>query len=222
MSIAIDGPAGAGKSTIAKKVAKELGYIYVDTGALYRTVALFMIQNKININDENEVNKALDRIDISMKYEDGIQNIYLNKENVNSLIRTIEVSKIASKTSTYKKVREKLLFLQKDIAKKNKVVMDGRDIGTVILPNADLKIFLTASAKVRGERRYKEIIERDERADLQSIIEDIEKRDEQDKNRAISPLRKANDAIEIDSSYMTIDEVTKKIISLLNLSLIHI
>ncbi len=216
MSIAIDGPAGAGKSTIAKKVAKELGYIYVDTGALYRTVALFMIQNKININDENEVNKALDRIDISMKYEDGIQNIYLNKENVNSLIRTIEVSKIASKTSTYKKVREKLLFLQKDIAKKNKVVMDGRDIGTVILPNADLKIFLTASAKVRGERRYKEIIERDERADLQSIIEDIEKRDEQDKNRAISPLRKANDAIEIDSSYMTIDEVTKKIISLLN------
>lgn len=216
MSIAIDGPAGAGKSTIAKKVAKELGYIYVDTGALYRTVALFMIQNKININDENEVNKALDRIDISMKYEDGIQNIYLNKENVNSLIRTIEVSKIASKTSTYKKVREKLLFLQKDIAKKNKVVMDGRDIGTVILPNADLKIFLTASAKVRGERRYKEIIERDERADLQSIIEDIEKRDEQDKNRAISPLRKANNAIEIDSSYMTIDEVTKKIISLLN------
>lgn len=216
MSIAIDGPAGAGKSTIAKKVAKELGYIYVDTGALYRTVALFMIQNKININDENEVNKALDRIDISMKYEYGIQNIYLNKENVNSLIRTIEVSKIASKTSTYKKVREKLLFLQKDIAKKNKVVMDGRDIGTVILPNADLKIFLTASAKVRGERRYKEIIERDERADLQSIIEDIEKRDEQDKNRAISPLRKANDAIEIDSSYMTIDEVTKKIISLLN------
>lgn len=216
MSIAIDGPAGAGKSTIAKKVAKELGYIYVDTGALYRTVALFMIQNKININDENEVNKALDRIDISMKYEDGIQNIYLNKENVNSLIRTIEVSKIASKTSTYKKVREKLLFLQKDIAKKNKVVMDGRDIGTVILPNADLKIFLTASAKVRGERRYKEIIERDERADLQSIIEDIEKRDEQDKNRAISPLRKVNDAIEIDSSYMTIDEVTKKIISLLN------
>jgi len=216
MSIAIDGPAGAGKSTIAKKVAKELGYMYVDTGALYRTVALFMIQNKININDENEVNKALDRIDISMKYEDGIQNIYLNKENVNSLIRTIEVSKIASKTSTYKKVREKLLFLQKDIAKKNKVVMDGRDIGTVILPNADLKIFLTASAKVRGERRYKEIIERDERADLQGIIEDIEKRDEQDKNRAISPLRKANDAIEIDSSYMTIDEVTKKIISLLN------
>lgn len=216
MSIAIDGPAGAGKSTIAKKVAKELGYIYVDTGALYRTVALFMIQNKININDESEVNKALDRIDISMKYEDGIQNIYLNRENVNSLIRTIEVSKIASKTSTYKKVREKLLFLQKDIAKKNKVVMDGRDIGTVILPNADLKIFLTASAKVRGERRYKEIIERDERADLQSIIEDIEKRDEQDKNRAISPLRKANDAIEIDSSYMTIDEVTKKIISLLN------
>ena len=216
MSIAIDGPAGAGKSTIAKKVAKELGYIYVDTGALYRTVALFMIQNKININDENEVNKALDRIDISMKYEDGIQNIYLNKENVNSLIRTIEVSKIASKTSTYKKVREKLLFLQKDIAKKNKVVMDGRDIGTVILPNADLKIFLTASAKVRGERRYKEIIERDERGDLQGIIEDIEKRDEQDKNRAISPLRKANDAIEIDSSYMTIDEVTKKIISLLN------
>ena len=208
MSIAIDGPAGAGKSTIAKKVAKELGYIYVDTGALYRTVALFMIQNKININDENEVNKALDRIDISMKYEDGIQNIYLNKENVNSLIRTIEVSKIASKTSTYKKVREKLLFLQKDIAKKNKVVMDGRDIGTVILPNADLKIFLTASAKVRGERRYKEIIERDERADLQSIIEDIEKRDEQDKNRAISPLRKANDAIEIDSSYMTIDAVS--------------
>lgn len=216
MSIAIDGPAGAGKSTIAKKVAKELGYIYVDTGALYRTVALFMIQNKININDESEVNKALDRIDISMKYEDGIQNIYLNRENVNSLIRTIEVSKIASKTSTYKKVREKLLFLQKDIAKKNKVVMDGRDIGTVILPNADLKIFLTASAKVRGERRYKEIIERDERTDLQSIIEDIEKRDEQDKNRAISPLRKANDAIEIDSSYMTIDEVTKKIISLLN------
>lgn len=216
MSIAIDGPAGAGKSTIAKKVAKELGYIYVDTGALYRTVALFMIQNKININDESEVNKALDRIDISMKYEDGIQNIYLNRENVNSLIRTIEVSKIASKTSTYKKVRKKLLFLQKDIAKKNKVVMDGRDIGTVILPNADLKIFLTASAKVRGERRYKEIIERDERADLQSIIEDIEKRDEQDKNRAISPLRKANDAIEIDSSYMTIDEVTKKIISLLN------
>lgn len=214
MSISIDGPAGAGKSTIAKRVARELGYIYVDTGALYRTVALYIINNNIDYNDYDKVKKSLDNIDISIQYENDIQNIYLNNKNVTSKIRSEKVSIVASKTSSYRCVREKLFSLQKDLARKFEVVMDGRDIGTVILPDAKLKIYLTASPLVRGKRRYDELILKNEKADLDKIIKEIEERDKRDKNREISPLKKAKDAILIDSSDMTIDEVVNKITSL--------
>ncbi|MCR4781921.1 MAG: (d)CMP kinase [Lachnospiraceae bacterium] len=216
MNIAIDGPAGAGKSTIARRAARELGFLYVDTGAMYRAVALYMINNNIDFSDEEKVSLAVKNVNIDLCYENDEQQILLNGKNVNSLIRTPEVSATASKTSSYKAVRERLLDLQKDIAAKNSVLMDGRDIGTVVLPNAELKIFLTASSKVRGERRYKELIERGEKADLSSIIKDIEKRDEQDRNRAIAPLKQADDAVLVDTSDMSIDEVVNRIIELKN------
>jgi cytidylate kinase len=214
MNIAIDGPAGAGKSTIARRAAKEMGFLYVDTAAMYRAVALYMLKNSVDIKDEAAVSDAVLNVNIDLVYENGEQQILLNGENVNSLIRTGEVSAAASKTSSYKAVRARLLDLQKDIARKNSVLMDGRDIGTVVLPNAELKIFLTASSRVRGERRYKEMIERGEQADLESIIADIEARDEQDRNRAIAPLKQADDAVLVDTSDMTIDEVVAKILEL--------
>jgi cytidylate kinase len=214
MNIAIDGPAGAGKSTIARRAAKEMGFIYVDTGAMYRAVALYMLNNNIDVEDESAVSAEVEKVLVDLKYEGDEQQILLNGENVNNLIRTPKVSAAASKTSAYPAVRARLLDLQKNIAATNSVLMDGRDIGTVVLPNAELKIFLTASASVRGERRYKELIAKGEKADLASIISDIEKRDEQDRNRAVSPLVQAEDAVLVDTSNMTIDEVVNKILEL--------
>ncbi|MCR5503305.1 MAG: (d)CMP kinase [Lachnospiraceae bacterium] len=212
--IAIDGPAGAGKSTIAKLVAKKKGYIYVDTGAMYRAMALFMIRKNIDGNDEEAVGKECAGADIGIAYRDGEQVVLLDGENVNSIIRTEEVGNMASLTAKNPRVRERLVILQKELASRNNVVMDGRDIGTVVLPDADVKIYLTASVEVRAKRRYDEIISKGEKADLQVIEEDIRLRDKQDMEREVSPLRKAEDAIEVDSSYLTIEEVTDRILSL--------
>ena len=199
-SIAIDGPAGAGKSTIAKTIAKKLEFIYVDTGAMYRAMALYFIRHEINPKDEEAINKACPDIHVSINYEDGVQH-------VNGLIRTEEVGNMASKTSAYKMVRATLLDLQRDLAKTANILMDGRDIGTNVLPNADLKIYLTASSKVRAERRYKELVEKGVEADFDKIEEDIIIRDRQDMEREIAPLKQAEDAVLLDTSDMNIEQV---------------
>lgn len=213
-SIAIDGPAGAGKSTIAKCVAKELGFIYVDTGAMYRSMALYFLRNQIPAGDEEKISEACRDIMVSLAYENGEQQVLLNGENVNAFIRTEEVSRMTSDTSKYPKVREKLLSLQRDLAKEKDVIMDGRDIGTCVLPDADLKIYLTASSKERARRRYLEQRERGIACELDQIEKDIIARDEQDMNRAVAPLRQAEDAVLVDASDMTIREVVEKFISL--------
>ncbi len=215
MNVAIDGPAGAGKSTIAKLVADKKGYIYVDTGAMYRSIALYIIKNEIDSDDDDNVRAACDNIDIKIKYVDKVQHIYLNDEDVSTAIRREEVGNIASKVAAKKVVREKLLNLQRDIAKENDVIMDGRDIGTFVLPNAELKIYLTASVYTRAKRRYDQLVEKGEKPNLGKIEEDIEKRDYQDMHREIAPLKQAEDAILVDSSDMTIEEVVDKIISLI-------
>lgn len=212
--IAIDGPAGAGKSTIAKAVAAKLGYIYVDTGAMYRAIGLHLMREGVNTDDEAEVNAHLDSADVRLAMEDGMQKVYLNGEDVTSAIRTEEAGMMASKTSAYGKVREKLVSLQQKIAADCSVVMDGRDIGTVVLPHADLKIFLTASVEERARRRFNELKKKGQQADFQAIMEDIAKRDYQDTHREISPLRQADDAILLDTSDMGIEEVTAKVIAL--------
>ena len=215
-NVAIDGPAGAGKSTIAKRLAKELGFIYVDTGAMYRGIALHMIRKGIDGHDEKAVSEEVKNADVTIAYEDGVQKVLLNGEDVSGLIRTEEVSVMASTTSAYAPVRQKLLDLQRDLAKSNDVIMDGRDIGTTILPNADVKVYLTASVETRADRRYKEYLEKGEQADLKEIEEDIRLRDHQDMTREISPLKKAADATEVDSSHMSIDEVVATIKDLCN------
>ncbi len=212
--IAIDGPAGAGKSTIAKAVAAKLGYIYVDTGAMYRAIGLHLMREGVNTDDEAEVNAHLDSADVRLAMEDGMQKVYLNGEDVTTAIRTEEAGMMASKTSAYSKVREKLVSLQQKIAADCSVVMDGRDIGTVVLPHADLKIFLTASVEERARRRFNELKKKGQQADFQAIMEDIAKRDYQDTHREISPLRQADDAILLDTSDMGIEEVTAKVIAL--------
>ena len=212
-SIAIDGPAGAGKSTIAKTIAKKLEFIYVDTGAMYRAMALYFIRHEIDPKDEEAINKACPDIHVSINYEDGVQQVLLNGENVNGLIRTEEVGNMASKTSAYKMVRATLLDLQRNLAKTANILMDGRDIGTNVLPNADLKIYLTASSKVRAERRYKELVEKGVEADFDKIEEDIIIRDRQDMEREIAPLKQAEDAVLVDSSDMTIEEVVDAIVA---------
>ena len=213
-NIAIDGPAGAGKSTIAKKIAKKMNYIYVDTGAMYRAMALFLIRNGVTKDDVEKIEEVCQQADISIEYKDGEQIVLLNGENVNGLIRTEEVGNMASVSSANGKVREKLVQLQKELAKKADVVMDGRDIGTCVLPNADTKIYLTASSQVRAKRRFDELTQKGESCDLQKIEEDIIERDHRDMTREISPLKQAEDAVLVDSSDMTIDEVVEKIISL--------
>lgn len=213
-SIAIDGPAGAGKSTIAKKVARELGFIYVDTGAMYRAMALYMINNGIDASESDKISATCKSADITIRYEDGIQVVYLNGENVNSLIRTEAVGNMASASSVNGDVRKKLVELQQKLAQTTDVVMDGRDIGTVVLPGADLKVYLTASSNVRAERRYKELTEKGVDCDLDAIEKDIIDRDYRDMHREISPLKQADDAVLLDSSYMTIDEVKDKILEL--------
>ena len=211
-NIAIDGPAGAGKSTIAKLLAKELGFVYVDTGGMYRTMALAFLRNGVDTENEEEVNAILDQIDISLDYdESGTQQFFLNGENVTPYIRTEMVSKAASKTSAYLPVREKLVKLQQKLASEKDVVMDGRDIGTAVLPRADVKIYLTASTRVRAMRRYLEIKEKDPAADPDEIEKDIIERDYRDMHREHSPLRQAGDAVLVDSSDMTIEETVDAI-----------
>ena len=212
--IAIDGPAGAGKSTIAKKVAKTKEFIYVDTGAMYRAMAYYLLSQKIDPKDSDTIEKRCVEADITIRYENGEQVVLLNGENVNGVIRTEEVGNMASTTSKNPKVRERLTALQKELAAKNNVVMDGRDIGTCVLPGADVKVYLTASAGVRAKRRYDELMAKGVNCDIKQIEEDIIKRDAQDMNREIAPLKQAEDAVLIDSSYMTIEEVVKAILDL--------
>ena len=212
--VALDGPAGAGKSTIAKGVSKKLGAIYVDTGAMYRATALFMLRNNIDTEDEKAVSDKVKDLDISIKFEDGAQVVVLNGENVNGFIRTEEVGKAASKVSKYPAVRSKLVELQRKLASKESVVMDGRDIGTVVLPNANPKIYLTASSKVRAKRRFDELTAKGEKCDIDTIEKDIIERDYQDMHREISPLKQADDAILVDTSDMTIEQVEEHILKL--------
>ena len=213
-NIAIDGPAGAGKSTIAKMAAKKLDFIYVDTGAMYRAMALYFLRREIDAKDEKKIAEACEHINVTIAYQEGEQQVLLNGENVNAFIRTEEVSMMTSNTSKYPAVREKLLYLQRELAAANNVIMDGRDIGTCILPDAELKIYLTASASERAKRRYLEQKERGVESDLAQIERDIIARDEQDMNREIAPLKQAEDAIYLDTSDMTIEEVVTKIVSL--------
>ncbi len=207
INIAIDGPAGAGKSTIAKRIAKEMGYIYVDTGAMYRAMALFLIRNRIEPQESDKISEVCKKADISIEYKDGEQVVLLNGENVNPFLRTEEVGNMASKSSVNKEVREKLVDLQKQLAKRNSVVMDGRDIGTCVLPQAQIKVFLTATSRVRAIRRFEELKQKGFEADLEKIEADIIERDQRDMTREISPLKQAKDAILLDSSDKTPDEV---------------
>ena len=213
-NIAIDGPAGAGKSTIAKRVAKELSFIYVDTGAMYRAVALYLIKNGISPEDEAGLLRACWQIHISIEYENGEQQVILNGENVTGQLRNEEVGNMASAAAAKPCVRETLLTLQRDLAVKADVLMDGRDIGTNILPDAQLKIYLTASVETRAGRRFRELQEKGEACTLEAIAKDIEERDRKDMSRETAPLKMAEDAVLVDSSEMDIEEVAARIISL--------
>ena len=213
-NIAVDGPAGAGKSTIAKLVAKKKGIIYVDTGAMYRTMALYMLRNEVDPSDEAAIIEKCKEADVTLGHEDGQQVVYLNGENVNGLIRTEAVGNMASAISVIAQVRSNLVEKQQALAASKDCIMDGRDIGTCVLPNADLKIYLTASSEVRAKRRYDELTAKGEICDLEKIRQDIEERDYRDMHREVSPLRQAEDAILVDTSYMTIEEVVDKIMEL--------
>ena len=212
--IAIDGPAGAGKSTIAKRVAEKLGLIYVDTGAMFRAIALYMTGKCVKSNEIDKVKEELNNICLDIVYENGEQQIILNDENVSKLIRNPEISKAASSFAQVPEVRERLLMLQRELADKRPVVMDGRDIGTKVLPSAAVKIFLTADVRVRAERRYKELTEKGEKVNLEDIMSDIKSRDEQDMNRKVSPLVQADDAVLVDTSSLSVDEVVDAIIKI--------
>lgn len=213
-NVAIDGPAGAGKSTIAKQIARRLGYIYVDTGAMYRAMAYYLIQNQVDAADQEAIAAACQHADISICYQDGEQVVLLNGENVNAYLRTEAVGNMASVSSVVPEVRKKLVELQQKLARETDVVMDGRDIGTVVLPDADVKVYLTASVETRAKRRFLELQEKGEPADLVKIAADIEDRDYRDMHRDISPLRQAEDATLVDSSDMTIDQVVERILEL--------
>lgn len=213
-NIAIDGPAGAGKSTIARKIAKRLGYIYVDTGAMYRAMALYLIREHIDPSETEKIDARCEEADITIGYENGEQIVYLNGENVNGLIRTEEVGNMASASSPNPSVRKKMVELQQKLAASRDVVMDGRDIGTCVLPDAQVKVYLTADSRVRAERRYKELAVKGVSCDLDTIEKDIIERDHQDMTREISPLMQAEDAVLIDSSDMTIDQVVEAVIGL--------
>ncbi|MBR3638661.1 MAG: (d)CMP kinase [Lachnospiraceae bacterium] len=214
-NVAIDGPAGAGKSTIAKLVAKEKGFIYVDTGAMYRAIALHLLRKGVTPDEKDRFAAECADADVTIRYVDGVQQVLLNGENVSGLIRTEEVGNMASSSSVDKDVRAKLLDLQRNLAKENDVVMDGRDIGTNILPNADVKVYLTASVEERATRRFKELTEKGQECDFEKIKADIKERDERDMNREIAPLKQAEDAVLIDSSDMTIEEVKDAICKLI-------
>ncbi len=210
-NVAIDGPAGAGKSTIARRVAAETGLIYVDTGAMYRALALYFLRCGIEGHEKERIEQALDDVNVSIRYADGVQQVILNGENVSGLIRTEAVGNMASAVSVYPAVREKLLDLQRDLAAAHDVIMDGRDIGTHILPDADVKVYLTASSRERARRRYIELREKGIDCDIDAIERDIDARDARDKNREAAPLRQAPDAVYLDTSDMDIDAVTGKI-----------
>ena len=214
VNIAIDGPAGAGKSTIAKRVAKTLQYIYVDTGAMFRAMAIHLIRMGTDTTDAEAISRDAQSADITIEYRDGEQVVLLNGENVTPYLRTEEVGNMASVSSVNPDVREKMADLQRQLAAKQNVVMDGRDIGTVILPDAQVKIYLTASVEVRGMRRYKELVEKGQEADLAKIEAEIRERDHRDMTRPIAPLKQADDAVYIDSSDMTIEEVTEAILAI--------
>jgi cytidylate kinase len=211
MNIAIDGPAGAGKSTIAKRLAKKLGFIYVDTGAMYRAMAYYFLQHDIDAKDERAIAAACPDVDVTITYENGEQQVLLNGENVNGVIRNEEVGNMASSTSVYPVVREKLVELQRQLAKSADVIMDGRDIGTCVLPDAQVKIYLTASSATRAKRRFDELTEKGVSCDLAEIEKDIIDRDYRDMHRETSPLCQAEDAVLVDSSEMNIDEVVDAI-----------
>ena len=215
-NVAIDGPAGAGKSTIAKLVAKEKGFIYVDTGAMYRAIALHLLRKGVTPDEKDRFAAECADADVTIRYVDGVQQVLLNGENVSGLIRTEEVGNMASSSSVDKDVRAKLLDLQRNLAEENDVVMDGRDIGTNILPNADVKVYLTASVEERATRRFKELTEKGQECDFEKIKADIKERDERDMNREIAPLKQAEDAVLIDSSDMTIEEVKDAICKLIS------
>ena len=212
INIAIDGPAGAGKSTIAKMVSKKLGYIYVDTGALYRTIALYITEN--NISDE-DIESALLKANVSLKFIDGAQRVFLGDRDVSDIIRTPEISMAASRTSAIPAVRAYLFETQQNIAKSNSVIMDGRDIGTVVLPDADVKIFLTASAEERANRRYKELAEKPDCPSYQEILDDIIKRDYQDMHRETAPLKQAEDAVLVDTTTLNLEESANEIVRII-------
>lgn len=217
-SVAIDGPAGAGKSTIAKMVAKKMGYIYVDTGAMYRAMAVYLLREGIAASDSDKISEACRNADITIEYMDGAQQVILNGENVTPLLRTEEVGNMASVSSANREVRLKLVDLQRALAAKTDVIMDGRDIGTYVLPNADVKVYLTASSACRAKRRYDELSARGEACDLEAIEADIVERDSRDMSREFAPLKQAEDAEIVDSSNMTIDEVVTAISDLIEKS----
>jgi len=211
-SIAIDGPAGAGKSTIAKRLAKELGCYYVDTGAIYRTVAYFLDLLGISPKDVDGVTRYIDELTVEIEYDaDGVQHMIMNGMDVTGDIRTQDISQKASLVSAHAVVREVLLDMQRDVAKKNNVIMDGRDIGTVVLPNADVKIFLTASAEIRAKRRTDELIAKGQKANFDQILKEIQQRDYQDTHRPIAPLKMAKDSVKVDTSDLDIDGVVSVI-----------
>ncbi|MDO5014927.1 MAG: (d)CMP kinase [Clostridia bacterium] len=210
INIAIDGPSGAGKSTISKAIAKHFGFVHIDTGALYRTVALYVFENNINMNDEKSVAKALENIDIKVAIEEDLQKIYLNGKDVGTKIREPNITKMASDISKLKIVRDFLLDVQRKLAKENDCVMDGRDIGTVVLPDSDVKIFLTASPEVRAKRRLLQQEEMGIFENYEKILEDIKKRDYNDSHREIAPLKQAEDAIKVDSSEFSFEQIKQK------------
>ena len=214
MNVAIDGPAGAGKSTIAKLCAKKMDLIYVDTGAMYRAVALYLLESGIDVNDRSAVAEKCKGAGVDIKYEDGVQNVYLNGTNVTGRLREEAVGNTASVTSVVPEVRAQIFALQRGLAERGGVIMDGRDIGTVVMPDADVKIYLTASSEVRAKRRVLELEAKGEHPDFEEVKKDIEDRDHRDMTREISPLKQADDAILVDTSDMTIDEVVEKISSL--------
>lgn len=213
-NIAVDGPAGAGKSTIAKAVAKKMNLIYVDTGMMYRAISLFMLRQKIDLQDRDKIVEACKNVDVTIRYDNGMQMVFLNGENVSDRLRTEEVGNAASVISPIPEVRRKLVELQRRLAAESDCIMDGRDIGTCVLPNAQKKIYLTASSEVRAKRRFDELTAKGETCDPEKIREDIEERDYRDMHRETSPLKQAEDAIPVDTSDMTIEEVVEKIIAL--------